>query len=365
VLAVLIAVSLAPIDIPGIAGDLVSARSKAWENAGLPIVAMVGSASRIRPFGEFGAVAKIGWNEEGLAAQVVVTEPKIQPSPDPGRPYEGDSVEIYLGIAGQQNMVQLIVYPGGKKFYDYRTKELQQTVPMAGRSSWSTTSSGYVVQGLISWKSLGIEPKLGTVVGARVAVNSVLPGRSRETSRWQDGEFYDLPEVRLSESAGVAPKIAAWAAASDDLSECVVNVIGDASLAGKHLRYGDQETKLTSDGPRSIAHFQMPIAPGAQAEGLPLEVDGQPIGPIAMPDMQNVRRQAFTRGEGPFKRSFASSVFRRPDFPVFALSDRAAAEAVVGPIDITTEYYDSHAERANRSHPVQACRFGHSLPDTV
>jgi predicted esterase len=356
VLAMLVAALLSPVDIPRVAGDLVSARSKAWEGAGLPIVAMVGTRPQVRPFGEFGVTAKLGWNEEGLAAQVEVTEPKIHPSPDPARPYEGDSVEIYLGIPGHQNMVQFIVYPGGKKLYDYRTKELQQAGPMAGRSSWSTTPTGYIVRGLVSWKSLGIEPKLGTVVGARVAVNAALPGRGRESYRWQNGDFFGLPEVKLSDSPGAAPTLATWATTSDDLTSYLVNVIGEASDAGKSVRYGAQEAKLTADGPRSVAQIRVRVAPGAQPEALNLEVDGRQIGPVAMPDMRSVRRQAFARGEGPFKRSFPNPVFQGQKFPDVGLADKAAAEAIVGPIDIKTEYYD--ARRDQVEWPEKAGRYG-------
>lgn len=337
--------TLSPVDIPRAPADAM----KPWGEAGLPIVAMAGRGPILRPYARFGATARLGWTQEGIAVQVTVTDPTANRAPDVARPYEGDSVELYLGTPGEQNMVQLVVSRTGEKYFDYRKPELRKAVPLAGRSSVSTTPEGYVVRALVAWKTLGLRAEPGLIVGTRVAANDGAGGREREGLVWQNGDFFALSPVRLAEESGTAPQAAIWAAADADLGGYGLNVVADPALAGKKVRFDGRETTLSPDGPRSVAHFDIPVTAGEIAASKSVEVEDEPPQETPLPDLIALRRQSFARGTGAFRAAFPQTVFEGEAFPRFELNDRADAERLVGSVTVETEYYDAAGRKVERA----------------
>lgn len=355
----MLALATMPLAIPRLTGDPLS--SNAWRDQGLSIVALAGRSATLRPYREFGATARLGWTDTGLAARVQVTDATSQTSSDPERPYEGDSVELYLGSDDGKEMVQIVAAPGSARprLFDYRSPERRAAAHPVGRSKTWKTSDGYVVQILLPWTNLGLRPEIGLAFGARVAVNDAAPDRDRQSLAWNGDEagfdFFRLPKLRLAEIGAAPAPVTAWASPTDDLGAIRVNVVAEASQVGKPVRLGSDEKTLMPDGPRAVTAFDLPIVAGEKSPpAVTLTVPGGFERRIELPDLGALRREAFEAGlsgrrSGLFSPGFTRESFPGEAFPPFAYRDQAAVERAVGPIRSTVQIYDADGDLVERA----------------
>jgi predicted esterase len=385
-----------PVDLPR-----VSSASEVGER-GLPVVALSGAGAELKPYGRFGATARLAWSAQGLHAQVSVVDATPYEAPDAERLYEGDSVELFLaappgGPADAAGMVQLVVSPARdpahpgvrRRYFDYRGAALKKAGPPAGGAYVRRTRDGYVVDLLLSWSNLGLSgpPAPGAVFGVRVGVNDGEAGRERARLVWvtpsgKAADFFAPPPVRLALVAGAGtgvPAAAAWGD-YDDEGQTRVHVVAEPGLAGRTVRVATAAGKvraegtLRRDGERAAASLSFPPPPpGAAAEGaLTVTLDGAPLrpaapAPVVLPDIAEYRRGLFRFGVTGEGRRDASqewvvpaakggAVFSGDRFPEFTYADPKRVERLLGPVAVKVAYYDAAGRPVER--PSAPGRYG-------
>jgi predicted esterase len=333
----------------------------------LPITVFAGEGTELKPQTQFSASARLGWTDEGLVTRVRVIDATPFEADREERLYEGDSVELVLSLPGQPgDMIQLIASPGRTpehprvrtRLFDYRGTTLKERTAPTGRAIATSDARRYTIEMVLPWKNLGVEPKDGLVVGARIGVNDGEPNRPRTRLTWLGslGEYRFLEPglVRLANRAAPVKEVAVWADYSDDLSRTAINVVADRSYAGQkvEVQAGDQtlSTKASGrEGEVAVARMDLDVPPAGQIRpGLSVRIAGT-TRKLALPDIEERRKGAFFSGADsrPFSRAswaypdFQTRAFTGNVFPAFDYPDRAKVERMVGPVTFRTAFYDA------------------------
>lgn len=127
------------------------------------------------------AQARLAWNETGLAVQVEVEATSFHESAEPDKLWQGDSVELYLAPRpGARDLCQWVIAPGMDPayleprvhFHDHRRTPSLKSLPGTATVARTRTASGYRLETVLPWSSLGITPKLGHEVGVQIMLNA-------------------------------------------------------------------------------------------------------------------------------------------------------------------------------------------------
>ncbi|MBN2448766.1 MAG: PQQ-binding-like beta-propeller repeat protein [Lentisphaeria bacterium] len=162
-----------PLDITvdGAAGD--------WREEGFRVTSLPGPGGQLRAPENLDPCFRFAWCARGLLVLAGITDNAIREDADVGRLFQGDSIELFMtaGIGGPESF-QVVIAPGADgrhtaprhRFYDRR-----RATKAAGRLSLEVagarTPDGYLVEALLPWQNLGIEPVPGTEFGLQVFVN--------------------------------------------------------------------------------------------------------------------------------------------------------------------------------------------------
>jgi predicted esterase len=380
--------SLVVTDIPRVSGVTVSGGAlDDWKGQGLVVHALAGENALLRKSSDFEAVARLGWNEDGLLLRVEVTDSTPFEESNIDRLYEGDSVELYLMSADKKvGMTQVVASPGRTKdnstarvkVFDYRTRTFKLDAPaFSPRVAAKQTANGYILELLLPWSCMKIKPEGGTVIGVRFAVNdsngddSAVKAQQRAiwTNYAPKADWMSLVQVRLAEKPGTAAPIAIWGG-YDEVASTFVNAIADPALAGKTLTVTDHgkalaHTQLVTDGSRAIARIELPFPPiGQTFNELSVQVEDQPDRIIKFEDATKLRKELFLSGGGRLwertptwvKPDCDTPVFSSAEFPKCDYSDPGRIRQLVGSYVLDTFYFDLTYNRVTR--PTGPGRYG-------
>jgi len=352
-----------------------------WTKVGLPISVFQAEGPFLHSK-EFSAQARLGWSSQAVLMHVDVTAPHVTESEDAERLYEGDSVEFMFRRPGaEQELFQVVVSPGISsshrepriRLFDYRPAELRQAARPEAFVSRTLSKSGYGLTIALPWQLIGTPPNLGELVGAKVTVNHLEPGRSRSRLVWTGNDnrndFWNPPVVRLDQTSGKPNPFQAWVTWDDDLVNGAAYVMSTPENAGTNVSFGlgdgpkTAET-LSRDGDRSIARFRIPgPLPGDELPPLTVEIEGQSVNPV-VPDIQAQRLGLFRSGansepgpRGSRTTTLAArpAIFTTPDFPPTGYPDLKYVEKLVGPTQVKTAYFDPAGNQV--AHPDQPGRY--------
>ena len=130
---------------------------------------------------EFAGNARLGWNAAGLAVLVEVSAPQFNESTDLDKLWQRDSVELYLAPrSGARDLCQWLIAPGMTAehpeprvyLHDHRRTPSLIGLPATATVTRVRTATGYRLEALLPWSSLGITPKIGREIGCQIMVNS-------------------------------------------------------------------------------------------------------------------------------------------------------------------------------------------------
>ncbi len=132
---------------------------------------------------DFSTQVHLGWNRKGLLVRVETKDSIIQEHKDTKQMFRGDSVELFVAERRSNwNMYQIIVSTGADKkhpkprfyIYDHRRRK-RRTSPKTLTATFghSKIKGGYIVEGLLPWKNLGITPRVKSEIGFQIYVNDV------------------------------------------------------------------------------------------------------------------------------------------------------------------------------------------------
>ena len=346
-----------------------------WTKAGLPITVFQAEGPFL-PSREFSARARLGWSHEAMLMHVDVTAPHVTEWPDPDRLYEGDSVEFMFRRPGtDQQLFQAVVSPGTSsshrearvRLFDYRAPEQRQAVRPEAFVSRTISKNGYGLTIALPWSLIGAQPNPGELVGAKVTVNHVEPGRLRSRLTWTGNDnrndFWNPPVVRLDETSGEPNPLQAWVTWDDNLVDGAAYLMSTSGKAGAPVVFTSSDghqsrATLLKDGDRSVA--QIRIAGPRPGEALPSFTVGavEETVQAVVPDIQALRLSRFrsgassesgSRGSPTTALSARPAIFTTSEFPPTGYPDIRYIEKLVGPVQLKTAFFNAAGDQVSRA----------------
>lgn len=375
-------------DIPQVQNFRGDGNDDDWRDQGLPLNVWSGNALRVQATSQFGVTARVGWNEQGLLALVRVVDATPREAAVVEKLYDGDSVELLLKNSDPaMGMLQLIAAAGdvGKPvhrqhFFDYRDTKLKLRAPATGQSWSHRSDDGYVVEIMLPWSNLDIEPATGTIIGARISVNNAQASGPNTRLTWvaprSAYDFFDLPRVRLAIKGANAPQSAVWGT-YEDLETTHINIVAESAKAGREVQIRDAgvvlaSAKLQADGETARVTLSFPAPTSGRTNGtLLITLDEELLGELKLPDISQERVAIFKRGAGdnPYgdygrdnsvqdwaQPRFSSVAFTGAMFPTFGYSDPAHARRQFGETSTRIDFYDAKGKKVTRA--FKAGRYG-------
>lgn len=166
-----------PQDIPELAVTI-DGKGNDWADKGLRVVSLPGARGVMRAPEDLEPSFRLGWCREGLLVLAEVRDSVVHESGDAAQLFQGDSVEFFMTPqVGSTESFQVAVAPGATatqtkaryRFYDRR--KATRGEPLALQVAGAKTADGYLVEALLPWKNLKIQPANGLEFGLQVFVN--------------------------------------------------------------------------------------------------------------------------------------------------------------------------------------------------
>lgn len=237
--------------IPRLESVAIDGDAADWKEDGFRVDVLVPAEGPIPDRVDCGAAMRLGWNEAGLLVLLEVAGRDWNEADRQDELWKRDSVELFLAPrTGAGDQCQWLVAPGmDPKFPEPRTNlhDHRNAPGLKGRPAEAVvgrvkTDTGYRLEALLPWGSLGIEPQSGREVAFQVVVNShERDRRPQDRLAWFPmlGTFQDnrmMHRLRLSNMC--SPPVAARALVRvnrrEGRTEC--EVIAPAALAGRPVR---------------------------------------------------------------------------------------------------------------------------------
>jgi len=343
-------------DVPPLAGVNVDGDPGDWGDRGFRVDVLFDPAARPKPVVNFDAAARLGWDGRGLLVLVMVTD-DVPVEHDKGDAlWRRDSIELFVAARhGAEDRWQAVVAPGldpkhpelRAHLYDYRKSEELKKAKLTATAARTRTTAGYVLEVLLPWANLGIEPILGREVAFQVYANDADNVHETSQLRWfpEPGAHANskrMHRLRLSGKAGPAVTASAsgWyerfrrtrinVAATAESAGRAAQVLG----AGKLLGRGG----LVRDGRLARASVVLPMPARGKAYGpLSAVIEGRPVATVELPDADAERKRAFERAE----MNFRPCVFSGEKFPPVEFEQPSFVEDLIGPYTLKTTFYDA------------------------
>ena len=147
-----------------------------WGEAGLKVVSLPGPHGKLRAANDFDPSFRIGWNDRGLLLLARVTDNVVHEWEDDSALSLGDSVEVFMAPKlGARGGYRCVMTPGAAPKHAARCRlsrygEAKASGKPAADVAGRKTPDGYVVEALLPWTNLGIEPRVGGEVAMQLLV---------------------------------------------------------------------------------------------------------------------------------------------------------------------------------------------------
>ncbi|MCX7712478.1 MAG: alpha/beta hydrolase-fold protein [Chthoniobacterales bacterium] len=345
-------------DIPKISkkeinGDLSSWVSQAWQ-------ALCLLPDTPRPPADSGARLFIAWDEVGLIFGVQVFDKTPSESFLASGAYENDSVEFFIApSATRAESLQAVLSPGnepGRKprlyLYDNRPDALKN-LPARLEYAVVLNETGYNVEARFPWECLGINPKVGDEVAARVFVNDHdgVGRKIRFSLIPQKSPFYRL---HLTERPNRPIHALAWASFDPAVAEFTLNCLASPSLSGAEVKWlGSSFPSLTLNAGSYAAWLSVGLSSASEVPDSLTLPDGLEI-PVVN-NLEKIRENLLLDGLFPqrcqFQRrqdaSFAGfgfpvHVFSGPTPPAPQFAEPRKVERLLeGQPEVSLQWFDS------------------------
>jgi CubicO group peptidase (beta-lactamase class C family) len=336
-------------NVPRLQGIVVDGNATDWGERGFRVEVLPNDQGALRPPQDLDSQLRLGWNDEGLLVLVTVQDGVAS---EEGDPWNGDSVELFLGPNGSgAEHYQFIVSPG--RDADFPAMRVQpwdhrsdKSRPLTSTVQVSTTDSGYTVEALLPWAPFPLEPAVGREVAFQVFVNdSDGPGDHFQAvwyPRDRDGAGSRASHViRLADSAS-PPVVMVARGFFERMRRTRVDVTAVAQLAGRSVELRDGETvygkaELAAMNGRATAQPIGPLPPEQGFRDLFVRVDGATAAAVSMPDLGRERARSLIE----IPVNFHPYLFFSPDFPPCDFDQPSLVEDLIGRYSLKTTFYDA------------------------
>jgi predicted O-methyltransferase YrrM len=231
-------------DIPHLSGITIDGSAKDWSGGGFRVDLLPDPGGRFLPADDFDVRFRLGWTDGGLCVLARVTDDIPDEQREPKRLWQKDCIELYVAEArGHANMYQVVVAPGADpasgsmrvKLYDHRNPG-SDPPRLETEQAGSVHEGGYVIEALLPWRNLGIEPGEGDELAFQLIANDS-DGRGEDSFRaaWfpEIGAYENtglMHSIRLA--AGPSPPVTVHASRRSTMEGCVVTITAPREAKG-------------------------------------------------------------------------------------------------------------------------------------
>ena len=182
------------LDIPKL-DVAIDGKSDDWGENGLKVLSLPGERGKMCAPEDFNVALRIAWNDKGLLILAHVSDEVIHEAAKDSQLWMGDSLEFFMTPkVGSTESYQVIIAPGASakqtkirtQFFDRRKATRGAKLGMEAASA--KAPDGYVVEALLPWTNLKIEPAAGREFGLQMFGNdNDADGRKQFLTLWHPG----------------------------------------------------------------------------------------------------------------------------------------------------------------------------------
>ncbi|NQT93544.1 MAG: family 16 glycosylhydrolase, partial [Lentisphaerae bacterium] len=349
-------------DIPRLKGIVVDGKADDWREDGYRADVLIPLSGEVKPVEDCDGWVRLGWDERGLLLLARVHDDRWVESDSEEYLWQADGLEIYLAPGrGSPQLCQWVVAPGMAAgqgsprwhFYDHRKDEQLKGHPAPLTVSRTRVDNGYVLEVLVPWSSIGIQPSMGREVAVQFWVNDSDSDRVKDPyhALWypETGTFQHSTRMhRVRLSTRPSPPMDVRIMGSHDMTRLNTRFLATARAdrAGTTVRLVRRSTgkafadaQLTKDGSGyAVARIPVPLPTESDPYGhVAVRAGTRLVDECVLPDINEQRRDAIRHARivlDPFV--FHGKQFPRPDLerPVYM-------ERLAGPCLFHTTYYDA------------------------
>jgi len=266
-------------DIPLMKKVVVDGKADDWKDKGFRVELLAPVGAPMKNKDDHDARFRLGWHKKGLLVLVSVRDNTWLEHEDPGWLWKYDGVELFLAPhRNAEDLCQWVISPGmtqkqealRTQFCEYRKDEELKKRSAEIEAARGITADGCLIEALLPWQSLAIEPGLGREVGFQIWANDVdTPDEERRRAAWYPGDTtqFDrkqMHRLRLARRPGKPILVTvrgryAWPA------KCAVAISAPAEKEGKRIALGVAgrimaEGMLALVGSHARADIRLPIS---------------------------------------------------------------------------------------------------------
>ncbi len=353
-------------DVPRLDDIKIDGDASDWGQRGYSVPLIIPAAGEIRPESSHFASIKVGWNAKGLIVLAQLSDDVWRESENIDALYEGDSVEFFMAPkVGAPDLGQWLVAPGmdpkfpepRRKFVDSRKDEKLKAAPAEIEVARTAPAGKCILEALVPFAALGIEPKVGTELGFQFFANdSDGPGDSWYKALWFPSResWFDTSKLhilRLAERSGPPVRVRHTIDLNLERMQLKVKVVAAPELNGKRIALTAGQTTLAfadlgEAGQRCLAELKMAVPDQGQfPPELTLVVPGETPEPLTFPNIKkDIARMMVWEDMCAFP-----AVFRVNEFPTFEFKRPLLVERLIGPYEIKVKVLNSNYEPVGKA----------------
>ena len=269
-------------DIPRTDKIVIDGKADDWGEAGLRVDLLIPPTGRPKRVADHDARVRLAWDDRGLLVLAVVRDDKWIEHKDEGWLWRYDGIELFLAPRpGAKNRCQWVISPGMTskqkklrwKLHDHRVAKDIKRQPAKLTAARTKTPAGYVLEALLPWSALAIEPKAGRQVGVQVYVNDAdkIDGETSHAVWYPaDNTGFDgdaMYRVRLAARAGPSHSLASWSRYDWTARKRRISVVAPAEYSGKKVTVSRDGRRVAAgvlakdESGRAAARVTVPEAP--------------------------------------------------------------------------------------------------------
>ncbi len=278
--------------IPRVEGLTVDGSADDWGERGFCVEILTAPGGQTMPIDDFDVKFRLAWDPEGLYVLITVHDDVPAEHENLSRLWRMDCVELSVAEkVGHSNKYMLAMASGAdpeygqlrKRLYDWRP-EKERAADISSKTASRLFEGGHIIEAMLPWKNLGLDPKTGMEFGFQLVANDVDgreaglriawfpgigPADSSKMHRLSLAEKPSEPVLSLVERKIVMSKTTVTVqGVSELIGEPVVITLGDKTVAQKPL--------VEANG-RAKAVFVWDVPEGASTwPGLRVSISGKP-----------------------------------------------------------------------------------------
>ncbi len=233
--------------IPRIEGLIVDGSESDWGRQGFRVEILSDPDGQTLPVDDFDVKFRLAWDLQGLYVLAVVQDDIAVEEEDVARLWRTDCVELFVSeYLGSMNRYHVVIASGAdpkyktarQRIYDWRHPQYK-TSGLTAKSESRVLEREYVIEALLPWKNLGINPGPGTELAFQFVANdddgNAVDSNGSLRVAWFAGigpnSRLNMYRLKLSDK----PSEAVLCRVDREISigRCVISVLGSGELIGK------------------------------------------------------------------------------------------------------------------------------------